>query len=92
LEYRRDFVDVLLGQLDGSERPRVLAQLGVENATQGLTITHRGSGPSRAAVESSTSHRDRVTTIQILAPAGVVAATFQDALDHGMHAGTAAGR
>ncbi|WP_165818489.1 STAS domain-containing protein [Frankia canadensis] len=48
---------------------------------------HRRSGPSGAAVGIFTSHRDRVTTVQILAPAGVVAATFRDALGHGMHAG-----
>jgi len=87
VEYRRDFLDVLLRPLDGSERPRVLAQLGVENASQGLTVLRRGSGPSGAAVGIFTSHRDRVTTVHLLSAAGVVPATFQAALDHGMHAG-----
>jgi len=87
VEYRRDFLDVLLRPLDGAERPRVLAQLGAENASQGRTVQRRGSGPSGAAVGIFTSHRDRVTTVHLLSAAGVVAATFQDALDHGMHAG-----
>jgi anti-anti-sigma regulatory factor len=33
-----------------------------------------------------TSHHDQVTTVHLLSAAGVVAPTFQDALDHGMHA------
>jgi anti-anti-sigma regulatory factor len=87
VEYRRDFLDVLLGPLDVGERPRVLAQLGAENARQGLIIRHRGFGPSGTVVGIFTSHRDRVTTIHLLSPAGVAAPTFQAALDHGMHAG-----
>jgi anti-anti-sigma regulatory factor len=85
VEYRRDFLDVLLGPLDSTERPRVLAQLGAENTSQGRTVLRRGSGPSGAAV-IVTSHHDEVTTVHLLSAAGVVAPTFQDALDHGMHA------
>jgi anti-anti-sigma regulatory factor len=86
VEYRRDFLDVLLGSLDSTERSRVLAQLGAENASQGRTVLRRGSGPSGAAVGITTSHHDEVTTVHLLSAAGVVAPTFQDALDHGMHA------
>ena len=86
MEYRRDFLDVLLGPLDSTERPRVLAQLGAENTSQGRTVLRRGSGPSGAAVGIITSHHDQVTTVHLLSAAGVVAPTFQDALDHGMHA------
>jgi anti-anti-sigma factor len=64
----------------------MLAQLGAENASQGLTVQRRGSGPSGAAVGIFTSPRDQVTTVHLLTAAGLAAAMFQDALDHAMHA------
>jgi len=87
VEYRRDLIDVLLGHLPDTDRPRALAQLGANNATQRFKIMHHEAALSGAAVGIFTSHRDRVTTIHIHGPAGVAAATFHDALDHGMHAG-----
>jgi anti-anti-sigma regulatory factor len=87
VKYRSDFLDVLQGQLDDTERPRALLQLGTNNSTALRTSMRRGAAPSVAAVGIFTSHRDGPTTIKIHTPGGLPAATFRAVLDHGMRAG-----
>jgi anti-anti-sigma regulatory factor len=87
VEYRRDFLEVLLGQLDDTERSRLPARLGARNAAARLTTMYGRAARSGVAVGIFTSHRDGVTTIQIHTPGGVPAATFRAVLDHGMRAG-----
>jgi anti-anti-sigma factor len=82
---RRDVFDTLLGGLTDTDRPRVLDRIRANNPTQLLKIiTGRVALPG-TRVGIFTSRPDRVTTIRILAPAGLAATALSTALDHGMH-------